>query len=290
MSDVKLYFGYGSNMDREDWVRWCSDHETDPAGLIEIGPAWLPDYTLKFHYFSNSRKAGAADVVPAGRGSVVPGLLFEVNEETLAALDDKEGLPYAYERRNVTVIDGSGALRQAISYTVQKHRYSGDYEQPDAAYVDLIQRSLLRNKLPIDNLNCAIEDMHQEKFLDTIFVYGTLRQGESRSGVMTKAAAGGMERATVSGTLYNHGTYPGFRAQGEGTVIGELYRCRDIADTLTKLDAIEGFSSYEGHEGLYHRAVVKVTIGSKEKWAWTYITNLPTPKDSIIESGDWLER
>ena len=73
-------------------------------------------------------------------------------------------------------------------------------------------------------------------------------------------------------------------------MIGELYRCRDIADTLAELDVIEGFSSYEGHEGLYHRAVVNVTIGSEKKWAWTYITNLPTPKNSIIESGDWLER
>jgi gamma-glutamylcyclotransferase (GGCT)/AIG2-like uncharacterized protein YtfP len=290
MTDTKLYFGYGSNMDREDWARWCSDHGAKAAGLIEIGPAWLPDYTLKFHYFSSNRKSGAADVVPGGRGSVVPGLLFEVDEETLAALDDKEGLPYAYERKNVTVIDENGSLKQAITYIVQKHRYSGEYEQPDASYVDLIQRNLLRNNLPIDNLNYAIEDLHDKKFLNSVFVYGTLRRGESRSNIMTEAADGSMEHATVCGTLYDHGMYPGLRTHGNGTVSGELYRCHDIAYTLKRLDEIEGFPAYDGPEGLYHRAVVNVTIGSEQRWAWTYITNLPTPKDSIIESGNWLER
>ena len=147
-------------MDHRDWARWCSDHDANPSGLIEIGPAWLPDYTLQFHYFSTSRKAGAADVVPAGRGSVVPGLLFEVDEKTLTAIDEKEGLPYAYERRNVTVIDAGGRLRKAITYAVQKHRYSKDYEQPNASYVELIQRNLLRNNLPIEHLNYAIENMH----------------------------------------------------------------------------------------------------------------------------------
>lgn len=290
MSNKQLYFGYGSNMDRKDWVRWCSDHGAEPSGLIELGTAWLPDYTLQFHYFSTSRKAGAADVVPAGRGSVVPGLLFEVDEKTLTAIDEKEGLPYAYERRNVTVVDGSGRLRQAITYTVQKHRCSEDYEQPDASYVELIQRNLSRNKLPIEHLNYAIEDMHDKKFLNGVFVYGTLRQGESRSSIMAEAADGNMEPATVRGTLYDHGAYPGLRVQGKGNVVGEFYRCKDIANTLKRLDEIEGFASYDDHEGLYHRAVLSITTEGGERWAWAYITNLPTSEEIIIESGDWRNR
>lgn len=278
-------------MDHRDWARWCSDHDANPSGLIEIGPAWLPDYTLQFHYFSTSRKAGAADVVPAGRGSVVPGLLFEVDEKTLTAIDEKEGLPYAYERRNVTVIDAGGRLRKAITYAVQKHRYSKDYEQPNASYVELIQRNLLRNNLPIEHLNYAIENKHDKNFLDGVFVYGTLRKGESRSSIMAEAAKGNMETAVVQGTLYDHGAYPGFRPEGRGIVVGEFYRCADIANTLKRLDAIEGFASYDdGQEGLYHRAVLSVTTEKGEKWAWAYITNIPTSEEIIIESGDWRNR
>ena len=290
MSDKHLYFGYGSNMDRADWAQWCSDHDADPSGLIEIGPAWLPDYTLQFHYFSTSRKAGAADVVPSTLGSIVPGLLFEVDDQTLRSIDIKEGLPYAYERRNVTVVDGNGRLRQAMTYTVQQHRCSEDYEQPHASYVELIQRNLMRNKLPIEHLNLAIDNMHDKTFLNGVFVYGTLRQGESRSSIMDEASEGLMEPASVRGTLYDHGAYPGLRAEGEGNVVGEFYRCKNITDTLRRLDEIEGFSSYDDHEGLYHRAVLKVKTKEGERWAWTYITNLSTSGENIIESGDWKNR
>ena len=104
MSEKTLYFGYGSNLDHEDWSGWCEDRDLDPSGLVELGPAWLPDFDMKFHYYSNGREGGAADVVYAGPGHAVPGALFEMDEKAHKAMDRKEGHPNYYERRDVNVI------------------------------------------------------------------------------------------------------------------------------------------------------------------------------------------
>ena len=53
--EVVLYFAYGSNLDFDDWSRWCKQKQKDPSGLVELEPAFLPDYELRFHYYSGSR-------------------------------------------------------------------------------------------------------------------------------------------------------------------------------------------------------------------------------------------
>ena len=37
-----LYFGYGSNLDKDDWTAWCKERGKDPSGLKELGPhGWM---------------------------------------------------------------------------------------------------------------------------------------------------------------------------------------------------------------------------------------------------------
>ena len=64
MAQNRLYFGYGSNLDWDDWKRFCMERGADPHGLMEREPAWLLGHHLKFHYYSSGRGGGAADVVP----------------------------------------------------------------------------------------------------------------------------------------------------------------------------------------------------------------------------------
>lgn len=60
--DTKLYFGYGSNLDGEDWEQWCSDHGY-PSGLLEpLYSAYLPDRRLCFGHRSENRKGGVLDI------------------------------------------------------------------------------------------------------------------------------------------------------------------------------------------------------------------------------------
>ena len=288
MAVKHLYFAYGSNMDKTDWVRWCSENGMTPKGLAGSGRAWLPDYTLKFHYYSSKRKGGAANVVPSVRGTVVPGLVFEVDEETLAILDLKEGSPMAYERTSVSVIDDNGMLREAVTYTVVESRISDGYEKPTPDYVDLIRRSLESNNLPIEHLKNAIDNKSSNTFLKTVFVYGTLRKGEQRSQFM-KEISTNSQVGTVYGTLFDHGSYPGLSPKGHTEVTGELCQCRDISGALKVLDEIEGFYSYGNHDNLYYRSIKNVLVKDEKQWAWTFITNISS-KRTIIPSGDWKRR
>jgi hypothetical protein len=144
-----LYFGYGSNLDRNDWLEWCEEKGVNPSGIEEITPCWLPDYRLKFHYRSSRRRGGAADVVPAGCGHAVPGVLFALSDGALANMDRKEGHPNYYERCNVNVLLPNGTSIEAVTYTLVEHR-KGEYVAPTAHYAGLVRRGLERRNLPIE--------------------------------------------------------------------------------------------------------------------------------------------
>ena len=47
-----LYFAYGSNLDAENWALWCETKGYDSVSIEPLGPAWLPDHELVFHYQS----------------------------------------------------------------------------------------------------------------------------------------------------------------------------------------------------------------------------------------------
>ena len=91
-----LYFGYGSNLDEENWAAWCEARGFVASSIEALGPAWLPDYEPVFHYQSRLRRGGALDVRPQP-GTLTPGALFRVHD--WEGLDAKEGVSGAYYRR-----------------------------------------------------------------------------------------------------------------------------------------------------------------------------------------------
>ena len=93
------HFGYGSNLDLDDWKKWCDDHSRKSSEMqVEPGIFFLPDYELAFHYESGIRGGGALDVVKL-RGHAVAGKLFKVTGDGWGSLDAKEGSPIP-PRRN----------------------------------------------------------------------------------------------------------------------------------------------------------------------------------------------
>ena len=91
---MALYFSYGSCMCERDIKR-------DVKGARFVGPATLFDYRLGFTRWSDKRKGGVADIVPA-TGDKVEGILFEVSD--FEGLDRREGHPIAYKRCQVNVL------------------------------------------------------------------------------------------------------------------------------------------------------------------------------------------
>jgi gamma-glutamylcyclotransferase (GGCT)/AIG2-like uncharacterized protein YtfP len=115
-----------------------------------------------------------------------------------------------------------------------------------------------------------------------VFVYGTLRRGSALSMSVRFPDSKFIAEATVTGSLYDLGAYPGLLLnQSNSLVFGEVYEVDD--ETLKRLDDFEA-SSY------YWRKQVEISLGAHRKVCWTYE---PNPEfyslRTLITSGDWLE-
>tara|TARA_B100000965_G_scaffold67010_1_gene52534 strand:- start:476 stop:1345 length:870 start_codon:yes stop_codon:yes gene_type:complete len=285
--EVTLYFAYGSNLDFEDWSKWCAKKQADPSGMVEIEPAFLPDYELKFHYYSGNREGGAADVVPSSVGNLVPGVLFELNSKTLELMDDKEGVKYnCYERKWVEVIKFDGSIVKALTYVVCQEKIQNNYVEPTSKYVNLIRNGLIKRGLPIEYLDNSLGTAIST--LNYIFVYGTLMKQESRNGILEQYSAEFLGQNSITGKLLHLSNFPGMIHDDNSEISGELYHCQEIGECLSKLDWIEGFYGYNSNDSLFTRIITKVNDENNPKWAWTYKYNGESGK--IIKSGDWRAR
>jgi gamma-glutamylcyclotransferase (GGCT)/AIG2-like uncharacterized protein YtfP len=110
-STTVRYFAYASNMAERVMNELCPGHRC-------LGAAELPEYRLAFTRRSIRTNTGVADVVHAP-GHSVWGVLYELDEAMLAAIDAKEGNGWAYQRREVRVrADAAGPLLEAQTYAV----------------------------------------------------------------------------------------------------------------------------------------------------------------------------
>lgn len=123
---------------------------------------------------------------------------------------------------------------------------------------------------------------------DLVFVYGTLRHGESAD--ISKKFEGivpvGVDR--INGQIFDVGWYPGLKPvsedfdflTGEPKVTGEVYIIPD-EKAVSRLD------EYEGYPALYGRREFETESG---KTVWAYVYNRPVQYHDIVVSGDWKQR
>ncbi len=284
-----LYFAYGSNLDFEDWSKWCKKRQADPSGLIELEPVFLPDYEIKFHYYSGSRGGGAADVIPSSVGTVVPGVLFQLDSKTLKLMDSKEGVKYnCYERKWVDVIKFDGSVVNALTYVVSQEKIEQRFVEPTLEYTNLIRNGLKKRGLPTEFLELSLSTKLNNASLNHIFVYGTLMKQESRNELLKNYSTEFLGQKSITGRLLDLSSFPGMIHDDHSVIIGELYHCYEIKNCLEKLDWIEGFYGYDSDDSLFTRIITRVHDESNPKWAWTYKYN--GESDKIIDSGNWRVR
>ncbi len=96
-----LYFAYGMNMDPEGMERRCPDAKA-------VGTATLKGYALRF-------RGGLANVEPV-EGREVQGVLWEVSEKDLKALDRFEGYPKLYQRDEFEVETPTAKVKAVMYY------------------------------------------------------------------------------------------------------------------------------------------------------------------------------
>jgi gamma-glutamylcyclotransferase (GGCT)/AIG2-like uncharacterized protein YtfP len=128
---------------------------------------------------------------------------------------------------------------------------------------------------------------------DHLFVYGTLLSGARHSmhGVLARHAEL-VGEGFFNGRLYRIGHYPGVvptRAPHD-RVFGEVYRLREAADLLLRLDEYEGCGAAAVAPTEYVRTTARITLTNDTiVHAWIYVYNKPTHGLERIRSGFFLE-
>ena len=129
-----FYFAYGSNLD------WAQMKKRCPSVRF-VAVARLVGYKLAFTRFSDRRLCGVADVVEA-EGSVVWGVVYEIDERDFEPLDQYEGYlagrtRNAYERVELTVLH-NGQSQPAAAWIYVVCEKSDREHAPNAEYKRLM--------------------------------------------------------------------------------------------------------------------------------------------------------
>ena len=108
-------------------------------GAVSLGHARLIDHVFRF--------ATHADVVKC-RGAFVDGVLWEINNRHLKALDGLEGFPYYYNRRQLRVAFEDRTV-MAETYYMQPGHLD---ESPSRGYFTTVLEGYQQHQIPLDQL------------------------------------------------------------------------------------------------------------------------------------------
>jgi gamma-glutamylcyclotransferase len=127
-----LYFSYGMNTNQAEMALRC-------PGATSLGHARLIDHVFRF--------AIHADVVKC-QGAFVDGVLWEINNRHLKALDSLEGFPHYYNRRALRVAF-EGRTVMAETYYMQPGRLDSE---PSRGYFTTVLEGYQQHNIPLDQL------------------------------------------------------------------------------------------------------------------------------------------
>ena len=272
---MTLYFGYGSNLDAEDWGGFCARLGFTGAALAPLGTALLLDVELAFDRHAASRRGGALNL-RARAGQAVEGVVFRANDTALLALDLKEGAPAAYGRVQRHAILPDGRVIEVMTYLA----LSQGHHVPHADYLGVVRRGQAAHGIAHGMMEAAARDARPDLTIRHLFVYGTLMSGEANAHHMTEVPR---EAGSVQGTLHDCGAYPAL-ALGKGEVWGEVVELP--LQRLAGMDALEGVAPAGAPGGMYRRSVLRVRTAAGEGRAYAYVMD-DAARFPRIAAGDW---
>lgn len=145
---TKTYAAYGSNMNLIQMATRCPDAE-----LVGIGT--LEDHKLTFR----GRYKGVANIDPC-KGRTVPIVLWKITEDCEVALDQYEGYPRLYEKKEIKV-KVKDKLKKAMVY-VMTEEYIHMPSKPTDYYYGVIAQGYADNEIDIQPLEEALSECIKE--------------------------------------------------------------------------------------------------------------------------------
>lgn len=119
-----------------------------------------------------------------------------------------------------------------------------------------------------------------------VFVYGTLRKGDSNDINKLTPAPVYIGNSIIKGNMYHLGGYPGVTLGGSGHIMGEVYAITEPLERL--LDGIE--SEYPAQANEYAKRELTIVMDEQSLACIVYEINTTYIKDKPqIMSGDWIQ-
>jgi gamma-glutamylcyclotransferase (GGCT)/AIG2-like uncharacterized protein YtfP len=285
-------FVLGATLDPGDLRAFCDATGRDPAAVRAYGRAYLPDHEPAF--VDRGAATGAVLVAKPRRGSAVAGALFTMRDDG-ALFDAKHtAVGLGHSRRATTVLTDDGSVHRVDAYACADANET--FLAPTKQTLDMIVRGLVRFGHDASPVRAAALGRKPTTEPSSLFVYGTLRHGESRAARLEKhhpfETGKGVIHGSIAGRLVDLGDYPGLLVSGDRSqrAFGEIYTFADLDSVFDDLDQVEDFQGYDDLSGEYVRAIVRVDLDGRERVAWTYLYRGDDTGKRIIESGDWTRR
>lgn len=134
------YFAYGSNLSTAYIHAYC------PSATF-IMRASLPNYEIQFRRYSTDMQGGISSIIEAP-GELVRGVLYDINESELAALDILEDVPQGlYLRETFLVLGEDGIWHRGELYRVAKP--TGPYT-PSQKYLEMMIEGATEHQLDVN--------------------------------------------------------------------------------------------------------------------------------------------
>lgn len=119
----KLYIAYGSNMDEKQMEFRCPDAGVVGTGVVE-------GYSLLFR----GKQDRAYATIEPEEGYWVPVLVWEISEADEERLDQYEGYPKLYYKKEIPVLM-NGEQKKAIAYTMDERN---PLNKPSSGYYQIL--------------------------------------------------------------------------------------------------------------------------------------------------------
>lgn len=131
----------------------------------------------------------------------------------------------------------------------------------------------------------------KEDNINSIFVYGTLKEGGvyDRDTFVDNRLS--VEPARITGSIYDMGTRPVVKLDGNGIVRGEIhtYHARDLEGIVAIMDSIENYDKRRAKcRNKYNRKIVTAkTEAGREIKTYVYEYSKNPTDDTKIHDGIW---
>ena len=165
------YFAYGSCMNKKDFERTLSR-----ISYRILGRGMLNNYKLAYNAYSSSRNGGVLDIEESN-GHYVVGVLYELPEEAIRQIDQREGIKY---KRIVITVECEGKVFQAFTYVIKEKTPT----RANISYSGIVYYAMLDNKFPEAHINDFIRLVRISAYgsEEAYFNYKAAKQQRSNHG------------------------------------------------------------------------------------------------------------